>query len=341
MMIEKGRYVVAALKTDKGRGTPFLLKVDSVDKSIVQGTLERNSHISQLKKTVEVLVKDVVADLGTSPHYGKAYGCDTSNIYAGRKSHDDFGSLHFFYKPEKEKAKQLTDAFTKVSKSLVHAGLDFLIDPSTCIWEILPYHGEKYAGMYIRSKNVDKTPHRFQIRPEMMPYGEFPYVIYHELGHHLHLEFATGKKLQAEWVRLYNTSIKVTPIKKEKSQELLDALLAGEDRPSDFKTNLSEEDTLVYKWIIRVIGQQHSLSIKELDLLFEAQYFEDIRGIWPVRGVPMKDLAPIVTEYATKNFKELIAESFAFRMVGKKLPKSVDALLDKTLSYAKANHDKS
>lgn len=43
---------------------------------------------------------------------------------------------------------------------------------------------------------------------------------------------------------------------------------------------------------------------------------------------------------ATKNVHELIAEAVSFRMTGKKLPKAVDALVDKTFSYARANHEK-
>lgn len=40
-----------------------------------------------------------------------------------------------------------------------------------------------------------------------------------------------------------------------------------------------------------------------------------------------------------KSYRELFAESFAFRMTGKKLPKAVEALLDKSLEYARANHE--
>lgn len=336
--MERGDYCIGVSK-DQGN-KPFLFKVNSKAGSIVTGILEKHSHIPSQRITLEVSSKDVVLNLGQEPHPGKVHGFDVGNLYKGKKTSDDVGPVHFFYKPEKDVGDNLFRAFSKVSKVLRQNGLDFIIDPSTCIWEVLPYHKEKFAGMYIRSKKADTHPHRFQIRPEIMPATEYAYVILHELGHHLHMEYATGKKLQASWVRLYNTSILAQSIKKEKSLELLEGLLGQEDLPSDYKSNLSEEDTVVYKFILKTISQQHSLSVRELDLLFEADYKDDIRAVWPTRGVSKKDLAPIVTEYATKNFKELIAESIAYRLTGKKLPKAVEALVDKTFSFAKANRER-
>jgi hypothetical protein len=192
----------------------------------------------------------------------------------------------------------------------------------------------------MRSKKLEMAPHRFQIRPEIMPSSDFPYVIYHELGHHLHKEFATGTKLQAEWIQLFNTSISVSSIRKDQSTELLDNLLGQEDVPSAFKANLSEEDTVIYKLILKNIQQQHSLSVKELDLLFEADYRDDIRSVWPTRGISKKDLAPIVSDYAATRYEELIAESIAYRLTGKKLPKDVTALVDKTFSFSRSNYEK-
>jgi hypothetical protein len=339
--MQKSEYAIGVIKLKNGpKPTPFLFKVTGKSGNIVTGVLEKNCHIQSLRTTIEVATKDIIVNLGLNPHPGKAYGCDVSNLYSGRKEHDHFGTLHFFYKPDPDVGAALFSAYNKVYKVLKHNQLEFIVDPITCIWEVLPFHGEKYAGMYGRSRKPELRPHTLQIRPEIIPATEYPYVIYHELAHHLHAEYATGKKLNAAWIRAYNTSIKVEDIKREKSQELLNLLLAQEDRPSDFKSNLSEEDTVTYKWILRTIQRKHSLSIKELDLLFEAQYFDDIKEVWPVRGMSKTDLAPIVTEYGCKNYKELIAESIAYRLLGKKLPKTIEALVDKTFSYARANADK-
>lgn len=43
---------------------------------------------------------------------------------------------------------------------------------------------------------------------------------------------------------------------------------------------------------------------------------------------------------ATLNVKELFAECFAFYMTKRKLPEKVVKLLEKSISYAKANHER-
>ena len=341
LKVTAGQYAIAKMGSEDGKGRPFLFKVTGVSKNDITGVLAKDAHLSQKRQAVDVHANNLIAVLGDDPYPGKSFGCDTSMVFRGRKTHDAWGSICWFYKPEKEVGQQLMAAFDKTARVIAKAGLEFAIDPVQCVWEIVVFNGEKYAGMYKRSSKPDKSPHRYQIRPEIMPATEYAYVIYHEFGHHLHAEFVQGRKLNAAWVRLFNSTIKVTSIKREKAQELLDDLLANpENRPSDFKSNLSEEDEVAYKLILRQISRDYSLSPKELDLLFEAEYYDDIRALWPTRGISKKDLAPVVTEYATKHVKELIAESVAYRLSGKKLPKDVEALVDKTFSYAKANHDK-
>ena len=121
---------------------------------------------------------------------------------------------------------------------------------------------------------------------------------------------------------------------------MLDGLLSQQDNPSDFKSTLAEEEALAYKWILRTIQSVHGLSVKELDFLFEAGMLDDIKKLWPVRTIPRKELEPIVSEYATKNYKELFAETFAFYFTKKKLPEPLKRLLEKSMSYAKSNREK-
>jgi hypothetical protein len=337
MEVKKGNYLIGVGQETK---RPVLFKAESINKGIVSGTIQKDAHIKSKQFQVEMPVKDIILSLGDDPYPGKVYGYDTSMIYRGRKTHPFYGPLYWFYSPEKDVGASMMKVMDKTEKVLRQNKLDFIVQPGSCIWEVLPFNGEKYAGMYKRMKNPEKSPHRLQIRPEIMPSSEWAYIIYHELGHHLHFEFVTGKKINAQWLQLFKSTINVSSIRKEKSQELLDALLSQEDPPSAFKANLSEEDTAVYKLILKTISQQHSVTVKELDILFEAQYFDEIRGVWPIRGVSKKDLAPVISEYACKNYRETFAEAFAYRMVGKKLPKSVESLLDRSISYAKANHEK-
>jgi len=333
MKINKGDYLVIEYE----RKMHLTKALAPAHKDSVEVVLEKLCHIPNQRYTTTVELKDLVLNLGSEPKPGKVYGLDVTNLFCGRKLHEDFGLINFFYRPSKQVVKDLWAAFNKVAKILNKRGLSFLLDD--LIWEILPYTNEAYAGMYLRSNKEGNSP-RIQIRPEIMPASEYVYVILHELAHHLHLGFATGKKLNASWLRLFNTSIRVVNIKKETSSSLLDALLAQEDVPSAFRGQLEEEDALAFKWVLRTISQINALSIKELDILFEADAKDDIRKIWPVRNIHRKDLAPVISEYATKNYRETIAEAVSFVMVGKKLPEPIVKLVEKTISYAKTNREK-
>lgn len=337
MKISKGDYFVG--RDGDSRKTYLAKALEDSHGKAVESLYEKDCHIQGLRHTFTQDLAGVVLNLGPKPYPGKVHGHDTSSLFTKRLTHDKFGDVMFFYKPDKQVLADLKESMDKVAERLKRQDLAFLLDG--LIFEVLPYNGEKYAGMYIRSKN-EKIPNRVQIRPEIMPASEYAYVWHHELGHHLHLTFCReSKKLNASWLKLFNTSIKVETIKKDKSQQLLHALIAGEEPPSDFKRGLDEEDALAFKWLIRTIQQVNGLSIQDLDTLFEADMKDEIEKVWPVRNISRKELAPIVSEYATKNSKELFAECFAFYMTKKKLPEPIVKLLERTISYAKANRDKS
>lgn len=330
MNIQKGDYLVVNFDNRE-----HLMKaLENASGKTVEAVNEKMCYLSEQRTTATVGIKDVILNLGATPHPGFVYGLDTSTLFYTRKTHNDIGTVNFFYKPEKEVVKNLWAAFTKVHSILKKRGLDFLTN-DIC-WEVIPYNGEKYAGMFLKS-GKKTIPKRIQIRPESMPATEYVYILLHELGHNLHLSYVNSVKLNAYWLRMYNTSIKPVTITKDTSKNLLENLLAQEDSPSDFKGQLSEDDALAFKWIVRTISQVHGISLKDLDTFFEADMKEDITAVWPLHTIKHKDLAPILTDYATKNVKELIAEAFAFLLTGKKLPSNMLKLLEKTISHAKSN----
>lgn len=335
MRILKGDYFVA--RQDQGKD--YLAKaLEDAHNKAVESVLEKDSHIQGRRHTFTQALSDVVVVLGPNPYPGKVYGFDVGAVHRKRMTHKAFGDVHWFFKPTKEVGQDLWASMDTVAKKLSKQGLDFLIDD--VVYEIMPYHGTgKYAGMYIRSKK-DDVQDRIWIRPELMTKADYPYIWYHELGHRLHLRFCPSTKINAQWLKLYATSIKAVTIKKEKAQQLLDMLLDGQEQPSDFKRGLDEEDALAFKWLVRTVQQVNGLSVKDLDTLFEADMKDEIKKVWPTRSISHKELAPIVTEYATVNVKELVAEVFALYMSGKKLPEPIVKLLERTIAYAKANKDK-
>jgi hypothetical protein len=306
---------------------------------IVVGTLEKDSHIRSLRKTVEVPKSDIIVNLGRDPKPGKAYDCDLTALYKGRKTHDEFGTLYWFYKPETEVAERIVKAFDKSSRILRKERLDFTIQPDLAIWEIQKYKDEKYCGMYKHSRDASKNPHRFIFRPEMVEPKDYTWVILHEHAHHIEREFLHSKALRGAWVQLYNSTILVEDIDKKTCAALLEEILTQEALPSDYKGQLDEENALALKWILKHIKQQHKLSIRELDTLFDAGMKDEIRDVWPMSGVSMNDLKPLVTEYATKSWRELFAESVSLHLTGVVLPKSVIALVEKSLAHVRTQDE--
>lgn len=164
--------------------------------------------------------------------------------------------------------------------------------------------------------------------------SDLHYIICHEFGHYVHANLLTQPKINATWIRLFNTSIKVKTFKKDETTALVNTMLSGEERPSDFKSNLDEDQRLVWNWVLRTIKQDHGLSIYELDTLFQAEEHDEIRRVWPSRTLHQKDLAPVISEYATVNHKETFAEAFAFHLTKRKLPSKVVELVEKSIRMA-------
>lgn len=333
--MKKNHYIVGKIRTEEAFKL-FLGKVTSIDGQVLSGYVEKLSHIPSLRASFEVLERDVVVDLGPKPHPGTVHKFDTSHLWTGhRKPHPFFGDIHFFYRPDKEVGSKLMQAFDRAASILEKAKLPA---PEGTLWEVNPKETKgKYSGMYIHSKKPTKLPHRFQIKPESMPVTitDFVYVILHEYMHWLHRHCVTGIKVNAAWIRLFNTSIKPQTVDKDLSRRLLDDLVRGGERPSDFKTSLDEGDKNAFNWIVRTISQEHAVGLRELDLLFEADEKDELKQLWPKRTLHKKDLAPIVSEYATKNYHELLAEAFAFYFTKRQLPKNVTTLLEKTLEVAR------
>ncbi len=332
MRINQGDYVICS----QAQGKDYLVKALADTKGDLEAVCERLCHIPSQRQTLTVSSKDLVLNLGPKPKAGKVWGIDLTNLYYTKKVHDTFGSMFFFYKPDKEVVRNLWAGLDKAYKILDKLGLAFVLERDIT-WEILPAaKTEKYAGMYIRRVKGENVIERIQIKPESVTSAELPYVILHELAHCIDANYVTSRKLKALWLRLFTTSIKVATVQKSMSAELLNMLMDQPNVPSDFKSSLDEEQTVAFKCIMRTIQSVNALSIKELDVLFDAQMFDDIKAVWPLRTIPRKDIAPIVSDYATKNVRELFAESFSHHYTKRtKIPEAVVKLLERTISYAK------
>ena len=325
-------YIIAKQKVHGGGHVVFLGKITSENGDTVDGYIEKNSHIN--KRVFSIPKKDIIIKLGKNPYAGKVHGFDTGYLYLHSSYHDFFGKLCWFYNPEKELKRKINRALESTAK-LLKKKLN-LQSIENSVWEIARFEKSSHYGAYMHSKDLEKAPHRFFLR--IMEEDITPeYIILHEIAHYLHKNFMKGIKINAAWISVFNTSIKTVSIKKEESEKFLTDIINGEVGPIDFKSDLPVEDELKYKWILRTISSEKAISVKELQTLFEAEKMDEIKKLWPLRNIYKKELAPVVTEYATKNYEELFAESFALFMTGKKLPKNVETLMLKSLAIIKSS----
>lgn len=330
--IKQGDIVLVAKALDKPKFT--CAKVEFIDGEEIGAVDVENMHIAQLRKGFDTKAENVIAILDPShPSYHNKYPA----IFDTRIAQDNFGSLNLFYRPSGEVVRNLSNAFSTAHAALKEKGLEFIVQPDKCVWEIYPYGGEKYAGYYKRNAKPEKNPHRLAIIPEHTSFDHswYSYVIFHELAHHLHSEFVVGRQLNAKWIDLYSTSVPARDILKPDTDRLLTMMLEQEDLPSAFKGQLEEADEEAFKLILKAIKQQHKLGVKELDVLFVAEFNDQIKALWP-ETVVANDLNPLVTEYATKSYRELFAEAFAYYMTGRELPQEVKELVEESISYAKS-----
>lgn len=330
--IKEGDLVLLTEKADKPKIT--VAKIEFIDGDNIGCVDVKDMHLPALRRGFDAPRSSVLSII--DPEH-KKYNNNYPAIFHSTESSEDFGMLNWFYSPEDSVRESLAKAFADSSKALSAKGLSFLIQPEICVWEIFPYSGDSYAGYYKRNRKPNKNPHRLAIVPEHTDYDSsyYTYIIFHELGHHLHSEFVTGRLLNAKWIDLYSTSVPSRDIGEDETQRILKALLDQQDLPSAFKGQLEEKDQEAYKLILKAIKQQHKIGVKELDVLFVAEFTDQIRAMWPEKVVA-NDLNPLVTEYATKNYRELFAESFAYYMSGREVPEEVRDLVEESISYAKA-----
>lgn len=289
---------------------------------------------------ITVYRRDVLVRLGPDPKPGKVYGVDVANIYRRSFTHDVWGPIHFFVKPDKEHMKMLKAGLDITAKRLDKLGLtDYMGKFQT---EIRAKKG-KYAGMYTHSKDGKSIT---WYAPECAAKQEdMNGVIYHEYGHVLRMNGLTRVTPRARWQRLFQRSIAPIIVPKKFLDGLLDVMLEEANNASEaslpkiIKEYVADDDGRIagVKALQRWMRQIHHVSARDIEVLWSANDSDTLRSLWPTTSIDTSRLDPILTDYATKNVEELFAESFMFYALGKKIPANIEKLLQKSLSEIKNN----
>lgn len=319
---------------------PFIARVNSIGKETIEVILEKNVHHD--RKVIEITKKDIVVRLGPTPAPGTVYGCDVSNLYIKTLSHDFWGTLYCFVKLPPETLKVLRNSLDRTAKIIARLGLEDFMEVFSV--ELRAKKG-KYAGMYKHSKEGQNV---IQLSPEWAQnHAEtLDYVLLHEFGHAIRYNGLTHRKARSRWLKLFHQSVKPDLIEHKDLMKVLKAIkaLKKADDLIGFSEALKfladeEGDEMVHctKILLRWFKQIHHISVKDLNVMWEAEDYEQIESLWPTVSIDSSKLDPLVSDYACLNAEELFAEAFAYYAQKKKLPNSVMTLMDKSLSIIKSN----
>lgn len=342
--VEIGDYVVCTYK-GKADDTPkpYLIKTTSVTNGEVSGRQEaKDVHRNPTHLTFKT--RDVAANLGSKPLDGKVFGFDLASRYRGSVDlHEDFPTLHVYAGGvSKSSRDSLLTSMDFVSNRLKALGLSFLLDGTATEWSVHPKRG-KYAGYYKHSSNPESHPHLISVSLGADFYEEdskapFAYVLAHELGHALHFQHFTREafpKKNASWLNLYLSSVPFQAVSKEDRIRLFKSVVQyGSLREWEAKTSI-EEDSAMMKVVLRDMHLASRMRPRDVDVMLSAEDHDTLRSLWPTLPSGKTVPEPILTDYATKNVQELFAESFAFYVLGKKLPSQISKILESTLQLVK------
>ena len=288
--------------------------------------LEKDVHFEP--KYVDIKKSQIVLNLGQKPHGGLVYGCDLNSLHKKTLSLDSGIDLHLFSDFDEKLESQAETGVTKALKRMKAHGLGFVASGLPLVFEVYKQQ-KKYAGMFCFGKKNSKV--RLFNSADHSEMSD--YIFLHELGHAVDSYLLTSAELRARWVNLYIQSIKPCSLTLQEVRGLY-SKLKGAGSLSDWKASFDDDSKQQPGLVLRAIKQAHKVLPRDIDHLIKAGDYASIKALWPSEDLRSTELAPIVTEYATVNTRELFAEAFAYHLLDKKLPKTVTALIEESIQFA-------
>lgn len=318
MIIAPNSYVIG----NDGKSN-FLMQVSSVGDDTVYGHLDKGRAYAP--KQAEFSMRNIVAVLGLNPPPGNAYGC-LIEPFRRTIQHDLWGNVHLHRKLSKEERINLKKALTDVGRLLEKKKLAGFIEAGNLETEIRPPKG-RYTGMYHYVIKKGEDQDRMVLRPkEGVP---MDYVIAHESGHGVWYRLMNDA-LKAKWVKLYHSYTKMQEFAPHDIRKLRDNYIKDSVPVKEFRGQLPEEQVLLFDNLISGLRSNTRLTVKHLDLLADNGALKTIEDMWPLH-VEDSDFEIALTEYGTTNPEEFFAESFAYWLLGRVLPKRVGSYMENTV----------
>jgi hypothetical protein len=142
-------------------------------------------------------------------------------------------------------------------------------------------------------------------------------------------------KQRAEWIKMHTSFANFVEHDKKAIEQLGFRFSKSRLLIEDFEAIIEDDaEALLFGECIANICSTYRIKRQDINDLIEAQEFRTVREMWPKVPLDYTDFENSITEYASKNHKELMAEAFRIYHTKTELPKVVKELMEKHLAIA-------
>ena len=324
--MEKGDYVVV-----NESGKRKLIQIEAIGDKTIIGTYEKDRQQNPTEATA--LKTDILAVIGPNPPTGSVFGVRVEP-YFRTMHHDDWGEIHFYCKPSKQHWQAIRAGFSASWSVLDSMGLTGFVKKSNLRLEVKSSLG-KNAGMYYARQKGENINDLMFIRLQETTHPDlYKEVILHEAGHGIFFRLFTPQQ-RVTWIKLHANFAQFSIHTKEDVLRIRKKYLVNRQFIKDFAASLEDAEALLFHECIGHICASYRLAAHNIDELMDANEIELLSEMWPKKELDYTDFENAITEYASKNHKELMAEAFRIWCTTKKLPSPIHAVLEKQLRNCK------
>jgi len=289
---------------------------------------KQSIHFDDYNSVIEVSEESLVANLGTNPRPGRAYGVGCEPILRHVKI-DYIGDVFFFRRLKKEERKGLLKAMEKAAKIFKDNEI-FPYKPFVTF--IMPYRKSKmYSGTYHYFKTETRHDELTLFADSYTDKERALYIVLHELAHGMWF-WRLDEDMRSDWIEAYNENLDKMKYGGNKLSEIRSELKKA-GSIGVYRKTADDDDKSVLDEILRFIKRVYRLNNHNINELLSNG--RPIKGIWPSDPVELSKKAPIISEYANESPEEFFAEAMAYHLSGMKMPKSLRKLIESTMDRAK------
>lgn len=307
-----------------------LMQVQNVERNTVYGTLDANRAYDPHNGQCQT--KDIICNLGQHPANGSAFGVNIEPYFRTIR-HAEWGDIHLFTRITKEQGQAIMAGLTRSFNDLRKTKLDGLIEAGNLAIEIRPSKGKNQGMYYVRQRRgeaADRMLLRIQEFNEPDLYRE---ITNHEMGHALTFRGMT-RKMQSRWVRLYEEFCQFTEHDANDVKRMGARFLNGLTTVKGFRSTLEDEEAVLFDTCLSQISADYRLNAKDIDLLIESEHADMVKQMWPTSELRYSEFEEALGDYATKNWKEFLAEAFRLRFTKTEFPERIRELINKSIAMA-------